>query len=258
MFDGEDQQRLLRQILNDEPRPPRAVDRAIPTELETIVLKAVSKHAADRYATARAFADDLRRFVDNQPILARRPSVPQRMRKWRQRHPSFVGAGLVLLILLTIGSLVSAGLIRSAYERERQRAEDAEAQFRLAQKAVYEMIEISDEELAGNPQLHGARKRLLESALVYFQEFIDRRQDDPAAQEELRDTKARVEKILSDLAMLQAARPTPMLRERAVLDELKLTEPQRTQVREMLDAGMKKMMQWGKISATEREGASPS
>src|SRR6266700_4047128 len=60
MFDGEDHQRLLHQILNDEPRPPRAFDRTVPAELETIVLKAVAKNPAERYASAREFADDLR------------------------------------------------------------------------------------------------------------------------------------------------------------------------------------------------------
>src|SRR5207302_11113132 len=103
MFGGADYHRLLRQILNDEPRPPRAVDRAVPAELETIVLKAVSKNPADRYATARAFADDLRRFLDNRPILARRPTLPQRVRKWLRRHPAFLSAGVVLLVLMAVG-----------------------------------------------------------------------------------------------------------------------------------------------------------
>jgi serine/threonine protein kinase len=253
MFDAANHQHLLHHILNTEPWAPRAIERAIPAELETIVLKAVSKSPGDRYQTARDFADDLRRFVDNRPILARRPSLPQRVRKWRQRHPSLVAAGILLLLVVAAGSLVSAALVRSAYERERQRAEDAETQFRLAQKAVHEMIQISDEELAGNPLLQAARRRLLESALVYFQEFIDRRQDDPAAQDELRETRARVQKILADLAMLQTARPTPMLRDKAVMDALQLDDEQRRRIRDMLDAGMKSMLQWGKLPPAERE-----
>ncbi|HEX5271330.1 MAG TPA: serine/threonine-protein kinase, partial [Gemmataceae bacterium] len=59
LFGGADHVRLLREILYDEPKPPRAIDRSIPPELETIVLKAVSKNPSERYATARDFADDL-------------------------------------------------------------------------------------------------------------------------------------------------------------------------------------------------------
>jgi serine/threonine protein kinase len=253
MFDGEDHARLLRQILHDEPKPPRSFERAIPPELETIVLKAVSKNPGDRYASAAEFADDLRRFVDNRPILARRPTPAQRVRKWARRHPAVVVAALVLLVLVAVGSMASAGLVWQAHERERQRAEEAEAQFRLAQRAVNEMIQISDQELAGNPHLQGTRKRLLESALGYYQEFIDRREGNPAAQEELRETKARVEKILADLAALQESRPTPLLHHASVLDDLRLSEEQRKQVRALLDDGKSKMMQWGKISPADRE-----
>src|SRR5262249_6236204 len=82
IFEGSGRQTLLYQILREEPRPPRAIDPAIPAELETIVLKAVAKDPAERYATAGALADDLRRFLDNKPILARRPTLAQRAWKW--------------------------------------------------------------------------------------------------------------------------------------------------------------------------------
>jgi hypothetical protein len=258
MFDGENHQRLLQQILHDEPRPPRAVDSAVPSELETIVLKAVSKNPADRYATASAFADDLRRFADNRPILARRPTLPQRVRKLARRHPSVVVASVVLLILVAAGSLVTAGIVESAYQRERLRAEeaetqtriakqaveeaktqariaqlaveDAEAEFRVAQRAVNEMIEIGNDELAGHPQLDGLRKRLLMSTLVYYQEFIDRRRGDPTAQDELRETKARVEKVVADLAVLEGAGLINLLGQPAVLDDLKVVGDERKQI----------------------------
>jgi serine/threonine protein kinase len=253
MFDAEDHHRLLRQILHDEAKPPRAVDRRVPVELETILLKAVSKNPADRYGSAREFADDLRRFVDNRPILARRPTLPARLRKWGRRHPSVPIAAGVLLVLIAVGSSISSVLIWQARDSERQRAEEAEAQFRLAQKAVNEMIAISNEELAGNPATQQARKRLLESALVYYQEFIDRREGNPAAQDELRTTKKQVEGILADLAELQGAQRSPLLHHKAVLDELGLEEDQRKQVKEMLGDGWQKLVRWGKHTPAERE-----
>ena len=72
-FDGRDHQELLRQIALDEPVSPRRLNPAVPRDLETIVLKAMAKDPSSRYATAQELAADLRRFLDDQPILARRP-----------------------------------------------------------------------------------------------------------------------------------------------------------------------------------------
>src|SRR5205823_6659291 len=57
VFDGQDRQELIYQIAYLEPREPRRVDKTIPVELETIVLKATAKSPADRYATAQELAD---------------------------------------------------------------------------------------------------------------------------------------------------------------------------------------------------------
>src|SRR5262249_42331269 len=78
LFDGADRQTLLHQILHEEPRPPRALDRTIPPELETIVLKAVGKSPGERYGTARELADDLQRYLRHEPIRARRAAAVQR------------------------------------------------------------------------------------------------------------------------------------------------------------------------------------
>src|SRR5205823_14119961 len=73
VFAGNDRQELLRQIAFEEPRPPRRVNRAIPAELETIVLKALEKNPAERYGTAQELAQDLERYLKDEPIRARRP-----------------------------------------------------------------------------------------------------------------------------------------------------------------------------------------
>src|SRR5437660_2451968 len=81
-YDGCDRQELLRQIAFEEPRPPRSINPAIPVELETVVLKAMSKDVEGRYASAQEFADDLRRFLEQKPILAKRPTLWERTSKW--------------------------------------------------------------------------------------------------------------------------------------------------------------------------------
>src|SRR5207245_1307861 len=96
-FDGQDRNELLTQIAFDDPPAPRRRDRAIPVELETIVLKAIAKEPAERYATAQQMAEDLQRFLDDKPILARRPSAADRTRKWMRRHPGPVASASVVV-----------------------------------------------------------------------------------------------------------------------------------------------------------------
>jgi tetratricopeptide (TPR) repeat protein len=103
-FGGSDRQELLRQIAFEEPRPPRRLNKAIPAELETIVLKATQKNPAERYATAQELADDLRRWVEDRPIKARRPSLRQLTARWVRRHRPLVGAAaLVALLVIVLG-----------------------------------------------------------------------------------------------------------------------------------------------------------
>jgi serine/threonine protein kinase len=246
IFEGADRNELLRRIADDEPRPPRSLDPSVPRELETVVLKALGKDSPDRYRTARDLADDLQRFLDDRPVLARRPTAAEHLRKFARRHPSLVAAGLVVLVLLTVGSLGSVLLIRGeqertkneqhkaeeAYRRERQRAEEAEARFRLARRSVDELFRISQEELADRPGLEGLRKRMLGSVLAYYQEFLEQRRDDPEARADLLDAKQRVEKILADLAVLRAASRLYLLGQPAVCDDLRLDDAQRPPVKE--------------------------
>lgn len=246
LFEGQDRNELLRQIASEEPRPPRSIHSSVPRELETVVLKALGKESSERYPTSRELADDLQRYLDNRPVLARRPSAVERLWKLARRHPSVVAASLVIMLLLVAGSLLSTFLIQleqrktrterqraeEAYRRERQRAEEAETRFRLARRCVDEMFRISQEELADLPILQGPRKRLLRSVLGYYQEFLEQRREDAEARAELLDAKQRVENILADLAVLHAASQLYLLCQPAVLGELHLTDEQRPKVRE--------------------------
>ena len=246
-FDGQDRNALIGQIADLEPACPRLLEPSIPTELETVVLKALRKEPAERYATAQEMADDLQRFLDGRPILARPPTPRERFRAWSRRHPAIVATGVAALILLSAASLVSTAIIRreqaktlaaqkkaeTAYRREHQRAEEAEARFRLARRAVDELIRASEEELAHRPGLEGLRKRLLVSALAYYREFIAERRSDPDAQAELRDTTRRVETILADLAVLRAAGQLYLLAQPTAMDDLRLDSGQRSRVAEL-------------------------
>jgi hypothetical protein len=240
IFPGLNRQALLHQIIHDEPRAPRAVEAAVPVELETILLKAVAKNPAERYASAQEFAADLHRYLEDKPILARRPSVIDRARKWGRRHPPVVIAAGLLLVAGIAGLIVNNRMISAeqaktaaALDRERQRAAEAEARFRQARQAVDLLVQVSEQELADQPPMQAVRKRLLEAALGYYQDFIDQHRGDADSQAELSAVQTRVRGILDDLSTLQGASDLVWVAEPAVQDDLKLRDEQRGQVAQL-------------------------
>jgi serine/threonine protein kinase/Tfp pilus assembly protein PilF len=123
-FGGTDRQELLRQIAFEEPVPPRRVNRRIPAELETIVLRALEKNPAERYATAQELADDLGRHLRDEPTRARRPGLARRARKWARRHRALVaGVAAALLVGLTV---LAGSLGWAARDRAARRAQSTE------------------------------------------------------------------------------------------------------------------------------------
>jgi serine/threonine protein kinase len=132
---GRDRQELLRQIAFEEPRPPRRLCREVPAELETIVLKAMEKNPHDRYLTAAELAQDLRHFLADQPIRARRPGVVQRLRKWGRRHRPVVWATtLVLLVAMLCGGGTGLWWLQKRAEAQGEARGEPREASRLAQQ----------------------------------------------------------------------------------------------------------------------------
>jgi WD40 repeat protein/serine/threonine protein kinase/tetratricopeptide (TPR) repeat protein len=124
VFDGRDRQELLRQIAFEEPRPLRRLNKSVPAELETIVLKAMEKNPAERYGTAQELADDLGRFLEDRPIRARRPTLRQRARKWARRHRGVVMTMALALALLLLGGVTGLWVAFFHINAAREEAED--------------------------------------------------------------------------------------------------------------------------------------
>ncbi len=103
-FDGCDRNELLRRILDEEPARPRRLNPSIRRDLETIILKAIEKEPAARYSSARALADDLKRFLDDQPIEARRPSLVDQAVKWSRRHRALVVTSMIATVVTLAAS----------------------------------------------------------------------------------------------------------------------------------------------------------
>jgi tetratricopeptide (TPR) repeat protein len=130
-FAGDDRQDLLRQIAFDEPRKPRQINARIPQDLETIVLKAIEKNPVDRYGAAAELACDLRRFLDLQPIIARRPTLATVVGKWSRRNRQLVWVGGIAFI---IAAIAVAGAVGWAL-RDRKARNHAETLWASAQLA---------------------------------------------------------------------------------------------------------------------------
>jgi serine/threonine protein kinase/Flp pilus assembly protein TadD len=136
VFEGRDRQELLRRIASEEPRLSRRLNPAVPAELEIIVQKALEKEPRTRYATAQALADDLRRFLEDKPIRARRPSWPEQARKWARRHrPVVWSAGAALLVTLAVLAGSVGWVVRDRAARQARIVADLQVVLAEAQRA---------------------------------------------------------------------------------------------------------------------------
>jgi serine/threonine protein kinase/WD40 repeat protein len=124
-YNGRNREEVLRQIAFEEPRLLSRLNKAVPAELETIMLKAMTKNPEERYATAQELADDLRRFLEDKPIRAKRPSLRQRAVKWARRHQGVVRTAIAGMIVAVIILLVSTLMILSAYRSEAKEKQSA-------------------------------------------------------------------------------------------------------------------------------------
>lgn len=114
-FPGEQRQTLLKQVTDSEPRAPRKIDSMIPRDLETVLLKTISREPEARYETAAELADDLRRFLDQKPVHARRTGRTHHVWRWAKRNP--LAAGLLAIIGTLILLLAIAGpLLATKYQ----------------------------------------------------------------------------------------------------------------------------------------------
>jgi serine/threonine protein kinase/WD40 repeat protein len=106
-FDDTNKGRLIEKVLHEPPAPPRRLDARVPRDLETVVLKCLAKEPADRYATAEVLAEDLRRFLADRPIKARRTPWHEWTWRWCRRNPAVASLLAAVVLLLAAVAVVS-------------------------------------------------------------------------------------------------------------------------------------------------------
>jgi serine/threonine protein kinase/tetratricopeptide (TPR) repeat protein len=213
-FGGNSREDLRRRIVSEEPRAPRRLNQEVPVDLETIVLKTMSKLPQMRYATGRALADDLRRFLMDQPIAASRPTAVERLRRWARRHKPLVASVSVSTLAFLLLAVVALGVSHVAITREQQRTADAledakagraaaaaqreqaDANLRQALAAIDRMLtRVSNEGPGEGATAEPLRRRLLEDALDFYGTLLQQRAADPALVRETARTCQRVGNI---------------------------------------------------------------
>jgi serine/threonine protein kinase/WD40 repeat protein len=125
-FDEKERNRLIRQVTQQEPPRLGKSIRSLPRDLETIVSKAIDREPGRRYQTAAALAADLERFVDDEPIRARRASLTERSWRWCKRNPLVAGLTAALALAFLAGFAGVTWKWRDA-ERQKDRARAAQA-----------------------------------------------------------------------------------------------------------------------------------
>jgi serine/threonine-protein kinase len=150
---------------------PRRVDPSIDPALEAGCLKAMALRPEDRHGSCRALAEDLERWMADEPVSAWREPFARRAWRWVRRNRTKVVAAAVLLVTATITLGISTVLVA----RERN---EAEAQGRRARRAVHLLARGAD--IAFDDQLDPVQEEMLRDALEYYNEFTARSSNDPA------------------------------------------------------------------------------
>jgi tetratricopeptide (TPR) repeat protein len=183
---------VLRRIVEEEPLAPRRLDNSIPRDLETISLKALCKEPAGRYQTAAELADELRRFLRGESIQSRPPNAVGRLTRWCRRKPVVAGllAALVLVTLVGFAGITLAwrnaeiNLAEARYQKE-----EAERNYREAHQAVGEFANLGRHPLIiRTPDVNPLRADLTATALKYYEQFLERRADDPSLRLEIAES----------------------------------------------------------------------
>lgn len=166
----------IEQVRHREPIPPMRLQPSVPRDLNTICLKCLHKEPARRYASAGELAQDLNRFLNGLPVLARPVSIFERSVKRIRRNPivAALAAGLCVVLL---GAAVYGVWYHVRLQAQRDRAR---YHFQMSVRSIEEMLtEVAEEDLAPEPRAELKRRALLEKALAFYEELLQVESDDP-------------------------------------------------------------------------------
>ena len=198
-FNGTEEEVVGNVQMGRFPRP-RSISKRIPRSLEAICLKAMARMPNDRYATARALAEDIERYLADERVIAYVEPFPARTWRWIHNHKPLVISTSAALTVAFAALSISVVMLSATNVRERTLRDEAtlnykeaerqrkntERNFGLARDAVRQYyVTVSEETLLDQPGMQPLRDNLLRQALEYYRSFSDERQDDPTLSEEV-------------------------------------------------------------------------
>jgi hypothetical protein len=145
-FDATDRNKLVNQVMHDEPVRPRKLNRSVPRDLETVVLKAIARDPADRYQTPAELAEDLKRYVEDRPVKARRVSEPEMFWRLCRRNP-LPASLLALIVLVVLAGFV--GVFWQWRQTEAARKHEKQARNAAARQAAGLLLDRGIEDARG-------------------------------------------------------------------------------------------------------------
>ena len=168
-FQGANAIETLELVRNQEPVPPTRLQPKVPKDLETICLKALQKDPARRFSDAAAMADDLRRFLDGEPIVARPVGTPERLWRWCKRNPRVAGLAAAVVLMgfaITVGSAAFAASLKTlnrelakSYKEEAEAREIAQTSERTAIEAKNKAVAATKAEALARDKEKQAREK---------------------------------------------------------------------------------------------------
>jgi WD40 repeat protein/serine/threonine protein kinase/Flp pilus assembly protein TadD len=169
VFEESDRNRLIHQITHAEPPPPRKLNRQVPRDLETVVLKAIARDPAHRYQAATELAEDLRRFLEDKPIRARRVSQVEQLWRWCRRNPAVASlAATAVVLLATVAVVATVGYVQTTMAQEG--ADKARREARLAQDR---QVEAEQATRVANAARRQAQRKEAEAKKQYLSYFTN-------------------------------------------------------------------------------------
>lgn len=196
------------QVRQLEPVSPIRLQPSISVDLNTICLKCLRKEPEQRYPTVGELREDLQRYLDGRPILARPVSTRVRIYRWMKRNPtlSLLSATTIVAILLgLIGTLWQLHRAQTNLTVALREKELHEQNFSRALDTVDFLTQISSQELVAIPQAKAIRSELLQTAEKYYRQFIAERPTGPELSHGLCLILLRLGQIRNELGMQSEA-----------------------------------------------------
>lgn len=186
--DGRDTKEIIAKAARGQVTPPRSASPDVSPALAAVCLKALAREPADRYESALALADDVKRWLADEPVAVYSDLLATRVLRWSRRHRPLVAAVLAVLAVVVVGLALTTGIVNEQKRRAVLARDEAIAarmlardHLRLGLDVVDQLVTLGDRQLIAQ-QRPGARNPFLESAVAFIHRFRQREPELPKTQ----------------------------------------------------------------------------